>query len=154
MNLDYKEAVGEVLIILEHTEESLINKIPKQLMEFWREIASKDIALVVDTSKSLTELNLKPKTKALIAMIYRNYWCTPEERKEYDKILRENEEKFQEAARQKYNPDDIFKPIVKQPEVLKDEPEIEKENEANIMIYKENIFTKIIKKIKSILNIE
>lgn len=154
MNLDYKEAVGEVLIILEHTEESLINKIPKQLMEFWREIASKDITLVVDTSKSLTELNLKPKTKALIAMIYRNYWCTPEERKEYDKILRENEEKFQEAARQKYNPDDIFKPIVKQPEVLKDEPEIEKENEANIMIYKENIFIKIIKKIKSILNIE
>ena len=29
MNLDYKEAVAEVLIILEHTEESLINKIPK-----------------------------------------------------------------------------------------------------------------------------
>lgn len=154
MNLDYKEAVAEVLIILEHTEESLINKIPKQLMEFWREVASKDISLVVDTSKSLSELNLKPKTKALIAMIYRNYWCTPEERKEYDKILRENEEKFQEAAREKYNPDDIFKPIVRQPEVLADEPKIEKENEANIMIYKENIFMKIIKKIKSIFNIE
>lgn len=153
MNLDYKEAVGEVLIILENTEESLINKIPKQLLEFWREIASKDINLEIDTSKSLSELNLKPKTKALIAMIYRNYWCTPEERKEYDKILRENEEKFQEEARQKYNPEDIFKPIVKQPEVLADEPKIEKENEANIMLYKENIFTKIIQKIKSILNI-
>lgn len=154
MNLDYKEAVGEVLIILEHTEESLINKIPKQLLEFWREIAPKDTNLVVDTSKSLSELNLKPKTKALIAMIYRNYWCTPEERKEYDRILKENEEKFQEEARQKYNPDDIFKPIVKQPEVLADEPKIEKENEANIMLYKENIFTKIIQKIKSILNID
>ena len=24
-------------------------------------------------------------------MLYRNYWCTEEERKEYDKILREND---------------------------------------------------------------
>lgn len=154
MNVDYKEAVGEVLIILEHTEESLINKIPKQLLEFWKEIVPKDFNFEIDTTKSLDELNLKPKTKALIAMIYRNYWCTPEERKEYDRILKENEEKFQEAARQKYNPDDIFKPIVKQPEVLADEPKIEKENEANIMLYKENIFTKIIQKIKSIFNID
>lgn len=150
MNLEYREAAGEVLKVLEHTEEGLINKIPKKLIEFWQRNASIESDFKVDTSKRLKELNLKPKSKALIAMIYRNYWCNAEQRKEYDKILKENEEKFQEEARQKYNPDDIFKPIEKQHEVQIDEYESEMESVSNIVPYKESIFTKIIQKIKSI----
>lgn len=151
MNLEYNEAVGEVLQILKYTEDNLVRKIPKKLIEFWTEISKNNSEFKIDPNKPIKEIEIKEKSKDLIGMIYRNYWCSPEERKEYDKILRENEEKFQEEARRKYNPDNIFKPIEETKKIEEIESRNSEANNANIVPYKENIFTKIIQKIKNIL---
>lgn len=43
-------------------------------------------------------------------MICLNYWCdTPEKKQIFLKVIKENEIKYQEKLRQKYNPNDIFK---------------------------------------------
>ena len=139
MNLEYSEALGEVLQFLKYTEKALIDKIPKKLMEFFERNAVSKSDLNIGTNKKIEQIDLKPKSKALIGMIYRNYWCNADERKLYDEILKKNEEKFQEETREKYNPDNIFKTR---------EPEKE---EVNIILYKESIFTRIIQKIKSLL---
>lgn len=148
MNLEYSEAIGEVLLVLKHTEKSLVDKIPKKLIEFFERNAVSKSDFNIDINTELEQIDLKPKSKALIGMIYRNYWCNAEERKAYDKILRQNEERFQEEAREKYNPDDIFKPKTEQINTAQD---AEKE-EVNIVPYKESIFSKIVKKIKDLLS--
>ena len=146
MNLEYSEAIGETLQVLKKTEKVLIDKIPKKLLEFFERNAAPTKELNIEISKDLTEIDLKPKSKALIGMIYRNYWCDAEERKAYDEILKQNEQKFQESARERYNPEDIFKKT--------EEKIVEEKQEVRLSIYKENIFMKIINKIKSILNIK
>ncbi|MGN1297835.1 MAG: hypothetical protein ACI4VH_05380 [Clostridia bacterium] len=52
---------------------------------------------------------MKPKTKTLLTIIYREYWCNEEERTELDKILIENDAKHETEIREKYNPDNIFR---------------------------------------------
>lgn len=52
---------------------------------------------------------MKPKTKTLLTIIYREYWCNEEERTELDKILIENDKLYEAELREKYNPDNIFK---------------------------------------------
>ena len=91
MNVEYSEAIVEVLELLKHTEKELIDKIPHKLIEFWNKIASNNYKFNINYSEKIENMNLKQKTKALLGMIYRNYWCSPEEIKEYDKILRDNE---------------------------------------------------------------
>lgn len=105
---DYREALVEVLEILKHTNEKDRNKIPKKLIAFFEKNASTTYKFTFDESKPIKDLNLKPETKGILAMIYRNYWCTQEERLEYDNLLNNNQKLYDEHLREKYNPDKIF----------------------------------------------
>ena len=139
---EYSEAVVEVLDILKHTRKTDVDKIPKKLIEFFESVKSSTYISKIDHSRNLNTQDLKPKTRALIGMLYRNYWCPPEEKEEFDKILRENYRKEQEALREKYNPDNIFKN--KKLEIIKES------NQMEVTVYKESIFLKIVNKIKKI----
>ncbi len=80
-------------------------------------------------------------------MLNLNYWCESEEhKKELISRYNDNEQKYQQELREKYNPDNIFKNNDKknsiQEEII--------ENEVALVEYKESIFKKIINKIKSI----
>ena len=71
-------------------------------------------SLKIDPYKSLGQQNIKEKTKDLIAVIYRNYWCNKDERKTLDAKLIENDKKYEEILHELYNPDNIFKNKAKQ----------------------------------------
>ena len=86
-----------------------VEKIPSKLREFFKEISSKDYVTNINPNIPLDKQQIKEKTKDIIALIYRNYWCSEEERKELDQKLIENDKKFEEELREKYNPDNIFK---------------------------------------------
>lgn len=105
---DYRIAATEVLDIIEHLSLNATNKIPLQLLEFFKEVSLQDYKPEFDYFGSLEKINFTPKTKALLAMIYRNYLCSEEERKEIDQKLFENEEKYQKELREKYNPEYLF----------------------------------------------
>ena len=77
--------------------------------------------------------------------MYLNYWCDSEEEKnELIEIFNENEIKYQEQSREKYNTDNLFK----KKEENKDNAEIEKV--AIVEYKKQNFIQKIIDKIKKI----
>ena len=59
----------------------------------------------------------------------------------------ENEQKYQEELRQKYNPDNIFSK--KNKNII----EIE-DNQTQLIEYKETIFRRILNKIKALFNIK
>lgn len=146
VNVEYSEAATEVLLILEHTEIEAVNKISKKFMEFLKENSSKTYKPEFDTSKSIKELNLKPKTEALLGMIYLNYWANEEEKIEFKKKIKENEEKYQQELRDKYNADNLFKNRTTTAYI---EDNIQKET-ALAEIRKETFIQKIINKIKDI----
>ena len=145
LSVEYKEALVEVLEVLNHTDADLVDKIPKKFMEFITNNASKTYHIELNTNQSLEELELKEKTKDILAMLYRNFWCTAEQRNNYDKVLEENEEKYQAQLREKYNPDKLF-----ENKNIK-ENIIQEPNSVQMIEYKENILHKLIHKIKNVV---
>ncbi len=146
MDREYNYAVAELLDLLKNTEDELINKVPTNLIDIWEkqvpeDYKSKDML----TEEDWENIELAQKTKALIGMVYRNYWCNAEERKMYDEILRKNEEKRQAELKEKYKEEDLYRPV------HQEEATVDEENE--MIVYKDNIIIRIINKIKEIFNI-
>ena len=146
MDREYNYAVAELLDLLRNTEDELINKVPTNLIDIWKkqvpeDYKSKDML----TEEDWENIELAQKTKALIGMVYRNYWCNAEERKMYDEILRKNEEKRQAELKEKYKEEDLYRPV------HQEEATVDEENE--MIVYKDNIIIRIINKIKEIFNI-
>lgn len=106
---EYKIAVTEILMLLEKLEQNLVKKIPKKLITLWKTIEDKNYRLQCNFSQDIKQWQLSNKAKALLAMLYINYWCNDEEKIEYDKLLVQNEEKYQNELNNKYNVEDIFK---------------------------------------------
>lgn len=137
---DYRIASTEVLDILKHLPDETVKRIPKKLIEFFENVSISDYEPKIDYSKGLDKIELKTKTKALLAMIYRNYLCSDSEREEVDRALIKNEEEYQQNLREKYNPDKIFE---------ENYEKINKSVEKNtqLMVYKEKWYKKVFKKI-------
>lgn len=110
INERYSIAMAETLHYLKGIRKEDIDKIPNKFIKFLKENASQNYECKFDYTKSLKELEIMDETKGLISMICLNYWCDTEEKKiNFKKNLNENEKKYQEELRKKYNIDDIFK---------------------------------------------
>lgn len=132
---EFAEASAEINEILKYLPKEEVEKIPSKLREFFKEVASKDYVTNINPDLPLDKQQIKEKTKDIIALIYRNYWCSEEERKELDQKLIENDRKFEEELREKYNPDNIFKNNVTT--TKKEEPEIKEEKIEQSLVVQE-----------------
>lgn len=125
VNQKYSIAIAETLFYLKGINQKDIEKIPKNFIKFLNENASSNYICDFDYTKPLNELNLTKEAKGLISMICLNYWCETEEQKTHFKNkLDENEIKYQEELKKKYNPDTMFKKV----DITKDINFKEKEN--------------------------
>lgn len=103
-------AMAEVIYYLKGIKQEDIDKIPKKLMQYLNENASKEYKCDFDYNKPLKDLKLLDETRGIIGMICYNYWCiTKIQKSQYLKRLSENEQKYQRVLYEKYNPDNIFK---------------------------------------------
>ncbi len=136
----YAQAYTEVLEILKNLPEVEYNKIPKEKIEFYKENCDLSYHFVLD--KDLK--NISKRANAIIVLIYNDYFTTLKQKETLHNILADNERKAEELRKEKYNPDDIFKN--NNVENVKDE--LTNENNQMIEIKEENIFTKIMNKIK------
>ena len=102
---------------------------------------------MLNHTKKIKDMNLKDKTKNILAVIYSNYWCDNEKKEEFNQRLKENDKRYQEELKEKYSTENLFK---------RKEKMVEKENikqkEIIVIEPKESIFKKLIKKIKSIFS--
>ncbi len=149
VNIEYSEAIVEVLEILQYSDDNIIEKIPQKLIEFWQKNKSTTYRPNLDHSKSINEMDLKKKTKSIISMIYLNYLCDDEEKNNIKLILKDNEEKYQQKLKEKYNPDNIFKKYNQKQEVAEN---VVATNMAMVE-YREPIFKRIINTIKKFFHI-
>ena len=89
---EYSEAIVEVLDVIQHMDEYEIDKIPLEFIKTLNEKKSSTYKSKIDFTKSLQENELKHTTKVILTLIYRDYICTTEERKELDQLLKKTEE--------------------------------------------------------------
>lgn len=110
IKLNQAYAYAELLEILSLMEEEYINRIPKKLMNIFETHKASEYSNHINPEVPLEEQNISEKTSALLAMLMLNYWCDSEEQKQSLKnTFEENERKYQEELKEKYNPDNIFK---------------------------------------------
>lgn len=150
-NIDYIIAYTEVNCLLEYLPKSYIDKLPKKLIELIKMQSNEQYNINIDPNKSLLEQNFSKKTKDLISVMKYNYWSTEEEKKQLKKIFYENEKKYQEELRKKYNMDDIFK---RKESINKDENTTKNidVNNLPVEVKKENIFKRVFNRIMKIFN--
>ena len=139
-NIEYANAYSEVLEILKNISKEDYEKLPSEKIDLFEKNANKNYNFQYDTNLTLDEQNVSKRAKAIIAILFRDYWATPEQR---EKILaKQNYDRIQiEKNKQKqYNVDNIFKNKERKVEIL--------ENSVSTIEYKESIFSKIKKRFK------
>ena len=95
----------------------------------------------------IEEQNLQEETWNLIAMVYLKYLCEDEkEKKELEQIYDENEKKYREEMKEKYNPKKILENRGKKNIVQQEEKNLP------IKVQKESIIQKIIKFINKLFH--
>ena len=154
-NEKYERGISEVLAILETSEAEYSEKIPKKLMKFFEENRSKTYTPKINSSLKLGEMNLLPETKGLLSVLYLNYWSTPEEREEFRTILKDNQKKYDEELREKYNPDKIFDNVTKDEDLSNKNQNFENSGgvrkEESLVQYKDGFMNNLLQKIKEFI---
>ena len=109
VDVKYAVAYSEVLEILKHIPISEYNKIPKEKINMFEKNASKEYKCNYIPSKTLTEQNVSKTAKGIIAILFRDYWATPEQKEKIIQKQKNDRIALEEEKVNKYNPNDIFK---------------------------------------------
>ena len=144
MTAEYKESLRELNTILDYMGNEYIEKIPKKLVRFIKENMDTSYEDNINQSIPIDEQPLKNDTKILLSLIYRNYWCDEDKKKQLMEDDANKKREYEKEIYEKYNPDNIFKNRNKVIEDIKI-----KEDEKKLIVPKETFFKKIINKIKS-----
>jgi hypothetical protein len=136
-------AYAEIDSFIELLPRAEKEKIPSKLKQYFKDEKDKETPKKLSVDIPIEKQNLQEETWNLIAMIYLKYLCEDEEeKKELEQIYDENEKKYREEMKEKYNPEKIFKEREKQ-QVIQNLP---------IKVQKESIIQKIIKFINKLFH--
>jgi len=69
-----------------------VEKIPSKFIKFLEENSSKEYESNLDHTKNIKEMNLKPKTEAILGLIYLKYWADEDGKRKFEAKIKENEE--------------------------------------------------------------
>lgn len=107
--ITYEKVLSEVNYILQNLPSEIQNKIPSDFKSAI--VENMDVTYILepyDKNRTLDEQNISEETKKILAMIYRNYIVSDEERKQL--IIEENriKQKLEDEKREQYGVEDIF----------------------------------------------
>ena len=141
LSIEYQSSISEVLDIINNMEEFYREKISTKFMDFLVKNQNENYINHMNPKIGINEQIKGKKTKEILAIIAYNYWYNEEQREEYKKQLKENEEVHQQELRELYDTNNLFKR----------NREIEDTNNMQIMVVQEKKwYQKIFEKIKNI----
>ena len=152
-DIQYANAYTEVLDILKHISKEDYEKIPKSKIKVFEENCNKNYNFTYDENKTLDEQNVSEITKVIIAILFRDYWATKEQRYIIIKKQQEIKDQKQKELMAKFEQNkNISEKDLKKVDVANDlDLDIDYSRGTNLEIYKEeNIFKRIISKIREI----
>lgn len=140
----YAKAYTELYEILKNIPEKDINKIPNEVLVMLEEKKDKNYIFQLQENIEFENQVLLRETKILLAIIYRDFWATEEEKEKIIQKWKYDIQKDEEEKKLKYNV-----------ERLKEKPtnacNYKNYNNLPIEINRENLFVKIISFIKRYL---
>lgn len=141
----YKNSFKEVYDILENTEDELVSKIPDKFMNFLKENMNPNYKTNINKDEELDKQHLLKETEAILSLIYRSYWATEEDKKEFSQKDKQELIEKEEKRREQYPVNDIYEVFAKRKNINN----ITVDN--NLMVIKKESFIKrIFNKILSI----
>ena len=130
---------SEVYEILGILGPKYINRIPSQLYEYIENNRKKDYSCNINNYEPIENQNIMDETIELISLINLKYWADENERESLISIYNANEEIYNEKAREKYDPNNIFK-----------NKTVQKEEAAMVEIKAEKWYEKLFSLIKKL----
>ena len=157
-DIQYANAYTEVLDILKHISKEDYEKIPKSKIKVFEENSNKNYNFIYDENKILDEQNVSEITKVIIAILFRDYWATKEQRYIIIKKQQEIKDQKQKELMAKFEQNkNISEKDLKKVDVASDlDLDIDyKSLGANVQLYKreEGFFEKLVNKIKGLFNL-
>ena len=150
-DIQYANAYTEVLDILKYISKEDYEKIPKSKIKVFEENSNKNYHFTYDENKTLDEQNVSEIAKMIIAILYRDYWTTNEQRYVIIKKQREAREEQERQIRERIEQNrQIKEDDIKTIDVSTDlDLDYNYNQGTSLEIYrKDNILKKIIGKIK------
>ena len=156
VDIKYANAYSEILEILKYIPTEDYKKIPKNKIKLFETNSNKNYKFVYDPKLTLDEQNATEITKVIIAILFRDYWATPEQREKI--IVKENYDRTQMEKEkiEQYDPDDLFKnkktKDTRAENISTQNLHIQEQAEINLpaKIKKQGLFVKLINFIKNI----
>lgn len=144
-----RKAYTEIDEVLKFFPQSYIDKIPKKILDTFKELKLENYKVNIDFNKPLEEQRLLRETVVLLAVLQYNFWCeSSNEKEELKKMFQENERKKKDIY-------DISSLNNRAKNIEKTEinPNIQSSN-TNLpaKVEKESLFSRIMSKIKSFFN--
>lgn len=100
---DYADLAAEMNILFRYIDDELVEKVPQRIIEFFQDIASPNYISKIDPRFPLDEQELLPSTECMLTLLYRQYWCSDEERAELDQMLVEQAELQEQKDQSTFN---------------------------------------------------
>ena len=145
-----RNAYTEVYTILQDLDEEEYNKIPPEVIETLDTNRNKEYEYFLDNELELKDQPMLPETKAILFNLFRDYLATPEQRTKIIKMQNEARQKNELKKQQMYNTDVFANKSINKTTKLNENEVKTNNNEKQIVEYKENIFKRILNKIKSL----
>ena len=144
-----KIACTEVFEILSYMNRETVMKIPFEILSIIKENRNINYVSKIDKNDMFNPNNLSEDAISILTWLDLEYLASNESKEEKLKIYQENEELYQQKLKEKYNADKIFKNYEQYDYKLNDEMCNEQNNK--MIKYKNNIFFRIYKKIRTLL---
>lgn len=143
----YPKAYKEVIEILKYVPKESVSKIPNSMIQTFEKNMDGNYEFKVDENKSFEEQKILDETKAILAIIFRDYWATPFQREKIIAKEKYEKQKIEKEKKIKYSPDEIF---------IKKSKNNHKEYEEEILpaVCKEKFYHKLLNFFRKIFNIE
>ena len=142
----YADALAEVAVILDYLEDNDYNKIPKDVIEIIEKYKNEDYIFEYNEDVELKNQELLTETKAILYNFFRDYWANPKQQEKIKQWQREDRIKTEIKKQEEYEYKELF------PNKKVGDLRFENitENNKQLIECKENIFKKIVNKIKEI----
>ncbi len=144
VSVEYMVSYSQILEILKYIPKEDYNKIPKNIIELFENNCYKESEFKYNPEKTLKEQNVTNTTQTIIAILFRDYWSTEEQRDKIKKV--QDQERLKQV-----DVNDIFKGNKQKIETDNIE-EYNVSEKLPIVVEKDNIFKRIINKIRRIFN--
>lgn len=126
MDENLKKSLKETYEIIQNSENKIIEKIPNNFLKFIEDNMDKNYNLKINFDDENWKNKINNDTKAILALIYRDYIVDAEKRNKLIQEEKAQREIYEKELREKYNPDEIFKNrTVKEDEVINNNQLIE-----------------------------